>query len=65
MASFRKLPSGLWQVQIRRKSLPTISKTFQSKLIAQKWARVIETEVDSGVFVDKSELEKIKAELNA
>jgi integrase len=58
MATFRKMPSGSWQVRIRRNAIPPISKTFNSKAAARRWARQIEVQVDEGNFVDRSELDK-------
>lgn len=58
MATFKKLPSGAWQVRVRRSGYPTVSKTFASKTNAQKWARQVEFEIDIGLFVDRSELDK-------
>jgi integrase len=37
--------------------MPTTSKTFDTKLEAEKWAREIESEMDRGVFVSRSEAE--------
>jgi integrase len=56
MATYRKLPSGRWQVQIRSKNSVPLSKTFPSKLEAEKWARNIESQIDLGTYVDRSEL---------
>ena len=56
MATYRKLPSGRWQVQIRSKNSVPLSKTFPSKLEADKWARNIESQIDLGTYVDRSEL---------
>lgn len=58
MATFRKLPSGSWQVQIRRKGESPLSKTFTNKTLADQWARSIESQIDRGVFVDRSEAER-------
>ena len=57
MATFRKLPSGSWQVRVRRFGEPTLTKSFSSKLIAQKWARQIEYTMDEGSFIDRAELD--------
>ena len=57
MATYRKLPSGKWQVQIRSKNTAPLSKTFSSKLEAEKWARLTESQIDMGAFVDRSELD--------
>lgn len=58
MATIRKLPSGSWQVQVRRKGESPISKTFTNKALAEQWARSIETQIDRGTFVDRSEAER-------
>jgi integrase len=47
MATIRKR-NGLWQVQVRRKSSPHISKSFRSKADADAWARQMEVEADRG-----------------
>ena len=57
MATFRKLPSGSWQVRVRRLGEKTITKSFSSKTIAQKWARQVETKIDECSFVDRTELD--------
>jgi integrase len=59
MATYRKLPSGRWQVQIRSKNRVPLSKTFSSKSEADKWAKKTESQIDLGVFVDRSELDTI------
>lgn len=57
MATFRKLPSGSWQVRVRRFGEPALTKSFSSKLIAKKWARQIEYTMDEGSFIDRAELD--------
>lgn len=44
MASFSKLPSGLWRAQVARKGARK-SATFETKSAAQQWAAKIETEL--------------------
>lgn len=46
-----------WQVQIRRKD-QKLSKTFQYKLEAEKWARKTESEIDRGIFISTIEAER-------
>ncbi len=46
-----------WQVEIRRKGFPYQTKTFETKVDAEAWARMIEHEMDRGVFIDRSEAE--------
>ncbi|MEY2801667.1 MAG: hypothetical protein RL513_1252, partial [Pseudomonadota bacterium] len=50
MASFRKR-SGRWQARVTRKGQPDLAKTFDTKEDAQKWARAIEREIDTGTFL--------------
>lgn len=50
MATFRKR-SGAWQV----KGFPEQSKTFTTRSEGIAWARVIESEMDRGVFVNRSD----------
>lgn len=45
MATIRKR-NDRWQVQVRRKGSPTLTRSFLAKADAQAWARQIETEAD-------------------
>ena len=45
MASIRKR-GRLWQVQVRRKDAPTISRSFHLKQDAETWARAMEVDAD-------------------
>lgn len=47
MATTRKR-NGLWQVQVRRKNAPHVSKSFRNKADADAWARQMEVEADRG-----------------
>jgi integrase len=49
MATFRNR-HGKWQARVQRKGQQPISKSFQSKEDAQRWARQIEVEIDKGSF---------------
>ena len=53
MANLRKRNNG-WQAQIRKKGLPSITKTFTQRKDALIWANTIESEIDRGVYVDHS-----------
>ncbi|HWA37765.1 MAG TPA: site-specific integrase, partial [Burkholderiales bacterium] len=55
MASFRRLPSGRWQAQIRRAGQSSLTRSFLKRQSALQWARSVEREIDQGVFVDRSE----------
>lgn len=58
MATITKRDDYQWQAKIRRRDYPTQSKTFETRVDAEAWARDIENKMDRGVFVDRSELEK-------
>lgn len=59
MATISKTPSGTFKVQIRKIGIPAITKTLKTKADAQKWARLIESEIDRGVFINRREADKI------
>lgn len=48
MAAIRKLKSGKYEVQVRRKGFAPVSKTFFVKNDAEQWARHMETKADRG-----------------
>lgn len=50
MASIKKR-GAYWRVQIRRKGYPTQSQSFDSKSVAEAWARKLEREMDCGSFI--------------
>lgn len=39
---------GKWRAQVRRKGYPPQTKTFGSKILAEKWGRQVEQEIDAG-----------------
>lgn len=47
-----------WRAQIRRKGFPAISRTFERREDAEKWARATEHEIDVSGFIDRREAEK-------
>ena len=61
MASLRQRPGPggrrVWQVRIKRKGYPEAARTFDLKTEAEAWARQIESEMDRGVFVSRTEAE--------
>ncbi|MDA8421198.1 MAG: site-specific integrase, partial [Pseudomonadota bacterium] len=61
MATFvsRKGPNGrrVWQAKIRRRGYPPQSGTFDSKAKAETWARQIESEMDRGAFIPRTDAE--------
>ena len=59
MAYIRELESGKWQTVVRRSGNKPISKSFDTKTQAGQWARIIESEIDRSVFVDRAEAERV------
>jgi integrase len=58
MATIIKRGDGQWQVKIRRSGYPVQSKTFAIKGDAEAWARLVESEMDRGVYVSRVEAER-------
>lgn len=56
MASIRKR-GNKWQARVCRAGFPAETKTFSVRTDAERWARSIETEMDRGSFVSRSEAE--------
>ena len=48
MATIRKLPSGKFNVQVRRDGHPPLSDTFKTRTEAKAWATKIEGDIDQG-----------------
>ena len=61
MASLRARPgpSGrkVWQVRIKKRGYPELARTFDLKGAALAWAKQIETEMERGIFVSRTEAE--------
>jgi integrase len=51
MATFRNR-HGKWQARVQRKGQQPVSKSFQSKEDAQRWARQVEAEIDKGIYTN-------------
>ncbi len=58
MASIRQR-MGRWQARVSRKGYPPETNTFDSHEDAVKWARALETEMDRGLYVNKSTAEQL------
>ena len=54
MATIRQLKSGKWQVIIRKKNYPNLTRSFLSKGLASKWSKMTETQMEKRVFEDMS-----------
>jgi hypothetical protein len=48
MATIRKLPSGKFNVQVRRAGHPPLSDTFDNKTEAKAWGAKIEVDIGEG-----------------
>jgi integrase len=59
MAYFKQLKTNRWQVQIRRYGVKPVTKTFPTRDEAKIWARLIESEIDRGIYVSRYEAEHI------
>ncbi|MEM4988455.1 site-specific integrase [Collimonas sp. H4R21] len=57
MATIRKKGERQWHVQIRKRGYPTQTKTFSIRADAERWATIIESEMERGVFVSRTEAE--------
>ena len=55
MAYFKQLKTKYWQVQIRRYGVKPETKTFPTRDEAKIWARLIESEIDRGIYVSRYE----------
>jgi integrase len=57
MASLRQHGKG-WQARVRRQGYPDITKSFQGRQDAERWARALESEMDKGQFVSIDEAQR-------
>ncbi|WP_433704115.1 site-specific integrase [Paraburkholderia sacchari] len=49
---------NFWRAEIRRVGYPSQWRTFDTKAEAEAWARRLESEMDRGTFVDRTEAER-------
>lgn len=57
MPTIRKKGEGQYHVQIRKRGYPTQTKTFAKEADAKRWATIIESEMERGIFVSRNEAE--------
>lgn len=57
MPTIRKKGEGQYHVQIRKRGYPPQTKTFAKEADARRWAIIIESEMERGVFVSRTEAE--------
>jgi integrase len=55
--TIRKKGEGQYHVQIRKRGYPAQTKTFTKEADARRWATIIESEMERGVFVSRTEAE--------
>ena len=49
---------GKWKCQVRKHGFPPRTKTFETRADAAAWGRMIESEIERGVFVNRDEAER-------
>jgi integrase len=54
MATIRQKGPEQWHAQVRRTGWPPVSKTLRTRNLAEMWARDVESNMDRGIFVDRS-----------
>lgn len=62
MATFTKRAGNKVQVKVRRKGYEPQSRTFPSLTQAKQWARLVESEMDRGIFLSTSAAESTTIE---
>lgn len=59
MASIRSR-NGKWQVRISRQGFPSVTKTFNSRSLAERWAKLIEREYESNAYQSSNQARYLK-----
>jgi len=54
MASFR-FRSNRWQARVRSQGHPALTKSFNQRVYAERWARSVEADFDRGAYLDQRE----------
>ncbi len=54
MATFKRRGDS-WQARVRRRGMKPQSSTFETKAAAERWARSIESKIDTGEFIPQSQ----------
>jgi len=54
MATIRQKGPKQWHAQVRRTGWPPTTETKRTRNLAEIWARNVESQMDSGIFVDRS-----------
>ncbi len=58
MASIR-LHGDRWQARVRRKGYPEESRSFATRIDAERWARSIESEIDRGTYTNTAASQRL------
>ncbi|MDO8874489.1 MAG: site-specific integrase [Pseudolabrys sp.] len=58
MATIRQKGPEQWHAQVRRTGWPPITETLRTRKDAETWARDVESQMDRGIFVDRSAAER-------
>ena len=58
MVAIRKRGGRQWEARVRKRGYPLQSRTFETKVRAEAWARQIESEMDRGCFASRGEAER-------
>jgi len=59
MATIRQYSYGAWQAIVRRQGIKPVSKAFNTRSDAERWARQVENEIDRAVYIDRRPSERI------
>jgi integrase len=59
MATIRNKGPEQWHAQVRRAGWPVATRTLRTRKEAEAWARDVESQMDRGIFVDRSESERV------
>jgi integrase len=57
MPTIRKKGDRQWHVQIRKRGYPKQTRTFSTRADADKWAIIVEWEMERGIFISRTEAE--------
>ncbi len=58
MATIRQKGPEQWHAQVRRTGWPPVTETVRTRKDAEAWARDVESQMDHGIFVDRSAAER-------
>jgi DNA-binding IclR family transcriptional regulator len=59
MATIRQKGPEQWHAQVRRTGWPPVTETLHTRKDAESWARDVESQMDRGIFVDRSAADQL------